>query len=65
MNPGDIIGHRYRIIRSLGEGGMANVYLAHDLVLDRDVSVKLLRLDLRDDPDTKRRFHREALRQPS
>ena len=47
MNPGDIIGHRYRIIRSLGEGGMANVYLAHDLVLDRDVSVKLLRLDLR------------------
>ena len=61
MNPGDIIGHRYRIIRSLGEGGMANVYLAHDLVLDRDVSVKLLRLDLRDDPDTKRRFHREAL----
>ena len=61
MNPGDIIGHRYRIIRSLGEGGMATVYLAHDLVLDRDVSVKLLRLDLRDDPDTKRRFHREAL----
>lgn len=61
MNPGDTIGNRYRIIRSLGEGGMANVYLAHDLVLDRDVSVKLLRLDLRDDPDTKRRFHREAL----
>lgn len=61
MNPGDTIGNRYRIIRSLGEGGMANVYLAHDMVLDRDVSVKLLRLDLRDDPDTKRRFHREAL----
>lgn len=61
MNPGDTIGNRYRIIRSLGEGGMANVYLAHDLVLDRDVSVKLLRLDLRNDPDTKRRFHREAL----
>ena len=60
MNPGYEIGHRYRIIRSLGEGGMANVYLAHDMVLDRDVSVKLLRLDLRDDPSTKRRFHREA-----
>ena len=40
---------------------MANVYLAHDLVLDRDVSVKLLRLDLRDDPSTKRRFEREAM----
>lgn len=61
MNPGYEIGHRYRIIRSLGEGGMANVYLAHDIVLDRDVSVKLLRLDLRDDPNTKRRFHREAM----
>lgn len=61
MNPGYEIGHRYRIIRSLGEGGMANVYLAHDIVLDRDVSVKLLRLDLRDDPSIKRRFHREAM----
>ena len=61
MNPEYEIGHRYRIIRSLGEGGMANVYLAHDMVLDRDVSVKLLRLDLRDDPSTKRRFHREAM----
>ena len=61
MNPGYEIGHRYRIIRSLGEGGMANVYLAHDMVLDQDVSVKLLRLDLRDDPSTKRRFHREAM----
>lgn len=61
MNPGDMIGHRYRIIRSLGEGGMANVYLAHDTVLDRNVSVKVLRLDLRDDPNTKRRFRREAM----
>lgn len=61
MKPGYELGNRYKIIRSLGEGGMANVYLAHDLVLDRDVSVKLLRLDLRDDSQTKRRFEREAL----
>ena len=47
MKPGYELNHRYKIIESLGEGGMANVYLAHDLVLDRDVSVKLLRLDLR------------------
>ena len=60
MKPGYELNHRYKIIESLGEGGMANVYLAHDLVLDRDVSVKLLRLDLRDDPSTKRRFEREA-----
>ncbi|WP_442760856.1 Stk1 family PASTA domain-containing Ser/Thr kinase [Paucilactobacillus nenjiangensis] len=61
MNPGYKISGRYEIIRSLGEGGMANVYLAHDLILDRDVSVKLLRLDLRDDEKTKKRFQREAL----
>ncbi|MCI1975336.1 MAG: Stk1 family PASTA domain-containing Ser/Thr kinase [Limosilactobacillus sp.] len=61
MNPGYKIGQRYRIIRTLGEGGMANVYLAHDEVLDREVSVKLLRLDLRDDPNTQRRFEREAM----
>ncbi|MEY8441221.1 Stk1 family PASTA domain-containing Ser/Thr kinase [Lactobacillaceae bacterium 24-114] len=61
MNPGYEIGKRYRIIRALGEGGMANVYLAYDKVLDRNVSVKVLRLDLRDDPNTKRRFEREAL----
>ncbi|MFR0771488.1 MAG: protein kinase domain-containing protein [Limosilactobacillus pontis] len=40
---------------------MANVYLAYDTVLDRQVSVKVLRLDLRDDPNTKRRFRREAM----
>ncbi|KRL93080.1 Stk1 family PASTA domain-containing Ser/Thr kinase [Levilactobacillus hammesii] len=61
MRTGYTLNGRYRIIRSLGEGGMANVYLAHDLILDRDVSVKLLRLDLRDDPGTVRRFQREAL----
>lgn len=61
MKPGYKLGSRYQIIRPLGEGGMANVYLARDLVLDREVSVKLLRLDLRDDPQTKRRFQREAM----
>ncbi|WP_295728244.1 Stk1 family PASTA domain-containing Ser/Thr kinase [uncultured Limosilactobacillus sp.] len=61
MKPGYVLGNRYQIIRSLGEGGMANVYLAHDLVLDREVSIKLLRLDLRDDPQTKKRFQREAM----
>ncbi|MCI1287904.1 MAG: Stk1 family PASTA domain-containing Ser/Thr kinase [[Lactobacillus] timonensis] len=61
MKPGDKLSNRYEIIRPLGEGGMANVYLAHDLYLDRDVSVKLLRLDLRDDPQTRRRFEREAM----
>ncbi len=48
-------------IKTLGEGGMANVYLARDLILDRDVAVKVLRLDLQNDPDTVRRFQREAM----
>ena len=46
MRAGYAINGRYRIIRSLGEGGMANVYLAYDLILEREVAVKLLRLDL-------------------
>ncbi|GAX07812.1 serine/threonine protein kinase [Secundilactobacillus silagincola] len=61
MRPNYVLGGRYRITEALGEGGMANVYLAHDLILDRDVSVKLLRLDLRDDPHTIKRFQREGL----
>ncbi len=60
IEPGVVLDERYKLIRTLGEGGMANVYLARDLILDRDVAVKVLRLDLQDDPDTLRRFQREA-----
>ncbi|GEK05916.1 Stk1 family PASTA domain-containing Ser/Thr kinase [Schleiferilactobacillus harbinensis] len=55
-----LLADRYRIKHLLGEGGMANVYLAHDEILDRDVAVKVLRLDLRNDQETQRRFQREA-----
>ena len=61
MKSGYKLKNRYRMLRPLGEGGMANVYLAYDQVLERKVSVKLLRLDLRDDPKVQRRFEREAL----
>lgn len=61
IEPGYILNERYKLLKTLGEGGMANVYLAHDLILDRDVAVKVLRLDLQNDPDTKRRFQREAM----
>ena len=58
---GQKINDRYQIIRTIGEGGMANVYLAHDIILDRDVAVKILRGDLAGDEKFVRRFQREAI----
>ena len=58
---GTKINDRYQIIKTLGEGGMANVYLAHDTYLDRNVAVKVLRGDLANDEKFVRRFQREAL----
>lgn len=58
---GQKISDRYQIIKSIGEGGMANVYLAYDTILDRDVAVKVLRGDLSGDEKFVRRFQREAL----
>ncbi|MEI5990250.1 hypothetical protein A5881_001743 [Enterococcus termitis] len=52
---------RYHIIGNIGNGGMANVFLAHDLILDRDVAVKVLRFDFQNDQAAIRRFQREAL----
>ncbi|MDD2181675.1 MAG: Stk1 family PASTA domain-containing Ser/Thr kinase [Bacilli bacterium] len=58
---GQKINDRYQIIRLIGEGGMANVYLAQDTILDRKVAVKILRGDLADDEKFVRRFQREAI----
>ena len=55
-----MINDRYEIIKSIGEGGMANVYLAKDTFLDRKVAVKVLRGDLATDEKFIRRFQREA-----
>ncbi|WP_170319261.1 sigma 54-interacting transcriptional regulator [Polyangium spumosum] len=41
--PGEILAHRYRIVTTLGEGGLARTYLATDLVLGVDVALKVLR----------------------
>ena len=61
ITKGQKINDRYEIIKTIGEGGMANVYLAHDLILDRDVAIKILRGDLSGDEKFVRRFQREAL----
>ena len=58
---GQRINDRYEIIRSIGEGGMANVYLGYDEILDRNVAIKILRGDLVGDEKFVRRFQREAL----
>ncbi|MDD4548023.1 MAG: Stk1 family PASTA domain-containing Ser/Thr kinase [Bacilli bacterium] len=58
---GQKISDRYQIIKTIGEGGMANVYLAYDTILDRNVAVKVLRGDLSNDEKFLRRFQREAL----
>ena len=60
INRGDLIDNRYKIIKSIGDGGMANVYLAYDTILEREVAVKILRGDLSDDEKFIRRFQREA-----
>ena len=54
-----LLANRYRVIRRLGAGGMAAVYLAHDERLDRDVAVKRMHIAEHDDIDA-RRFQREA-----
>ena len=61
ITKGQKINARYEIIRSIGEGGMANVYLGHDIILDRNVAIKVLRGDLSNDEKFVRRFQREAL----
>lgn len=58
---GQKVNSRYEIIKTIGEGGMANVYLAKDIILDRNVAIKVLRGDLASDEKFVRRFQREAL----
>lgn len=61
VTKGQKINDRYEIIKSIGEGGMANVYLGYDTILDRNVAIKVLRGDLANDEKFVRRFQREAL----
>ncbi|MBO0595160.1 serine/threonine protein kinase, partial [Nesterenkonia sp. E16_10] len=55
-----VLNNRYRITSLIGRGGMADVYLGHDLTLDRQVAVKMLRPDLARDPQFQGRFRREG-----
>ncbi|HEX9365728.1 MAG TPA: protein kinase, partial [Vicinamibacterales bacterium] len=55
-----VVDNKYRIEQLLGRGGMGAVYRARDMRLDRLVAVKVVRPELLEDQDARRRFRREA-----
>lgn len=55
-----ILNERYKVIRPIGYGGMAEVFLAHDELLDRNVAVKMLRDQFLEDKELLEQFRREA-----
>jgi protein kinase-like protein len=56
---GFLLAARYEIVRAIGAGGMGMVYEAHDLVLEEDVAIKVLRPEIAGHPDMARRFRQE------
>src|SRR5512136_3235454 len=60
MSTPGLLNNRYRIEGRIGSGGMAEVYRARDLMLERVVAVKLLREDFARDPAFRERFRQEA-----
>lgn len=61
MLEGRRISDRYKVLELIGGGGMSHVYLAHDMILDRQVAIKVLRYDFKNEEELLRRFQREAL----
>lgn len=60
MFKGHLLNERYKISETIGGGGMANVYLGTDVILDREVAIKVLRMEYAHDEEFIARFDREA-----
>ena len=60
MKVGEIIDDRYKITGALGEGGMAQVYKAKDIITEKDVAIKIIKEDTMKNPLNLTRFEREA-----
>ena len=60
LSDGDRLG-KYRIVRKIGRGGMADIYEAHDTLVGRRVALKVLRPRLAELADNRRRFEQEAM----
>lgn len=60
MKEGDLLNQRYQLLESLGSGGMAEVYRARDLMLERSVAIKVLRADYSSSEEFQERFRQEA-----
>ena len=56
----NMIANRYEVFKHIGQGGMADVFLAMDTILNREVAIKILRSELCTDPVSVVRFEREA-----
>lgn len=61
LEPGDELGHRYRVEQLLGQGGMGRVYKAYDKELERMIALKVLQPELVSDPNALQRFKQELL----
>lgn len=60
LQPGVVVGNRYKLIQSIGKGGMASVFLANDQRLERTVAIKILNPDYSKDHSFRTRFFLEA-----
>ena len=60
MKEGDLLNQRYQLLEQIGSGGMAEVYRARDLMLERSVAIKVLRADYSSSQEFQERFRQEA-----